>query len=95
MKKEGGGGGGGGGEGEEGGAAERPTPLKTSQHDMIERHIVGPHREPRGFKPTRPHGSCQTFGEMEESCLLLCHFYLPEKRTRPTLLPEAALPPGT
>jgi hypothetical protein len=26
--------------------------------------------------------SCQAFGEMEESCLLLCHFYLPtEKRT--------------
>lgn len=34
-----------------------PTPLKTSQHDMIERHIAGPHLEPRGFKPTQRHGS--------------------------------------
>lgn len=30
----------------------RPTPLKTSQHDMIERHVAGPHQEPRDFKPT-------------------------------------------
>jgi len=46
MKKEGGRGG--GEEGEEGGAAERPTLLKTSQHDMIERYNASPHREPRG-----------------------------------------------
>jgi hypothetical protein len=33
--------------------------------------------------------------EIEESCLLVCHFYLPKGRlhmyTRPTLLPEAVL----
>jgi hypothetical protein len=32
--------------------SRRPTPLKTSQHDMIERHVAGPHQEPRDFKPT-------------------------------------------
>ena len=40
---------------------------------------------------------CQTFGEMEESCLLLCHSYLPEKRTSiyvHSVPPEAALPFG-
>ena len=40
------------------------------------------------------------FGEIEESCLLVCHFYLPKEKSdiymgtlRLTLLPEAVLAP--
>ena len=50
-------------------------------------------------------GYCQIFvGEIEESCLLVCHFYLPEKKTsiyvylvlpEAGLMPEAVLAPGT
>jgi hypothetical protein len=44
---------------------------------------------------------CQAdFGEIEESCLLVCHFYLPKEKSdiymgtlRLTLLPEAVLAP--
>jgi hypothetical protein len=37
-------------------------------------------------------------GEVEEPCLLVCHFYLPEKKTSiyvHLVLPEASLLPGT
>ena len=69
------------------------------------------HTKPSNYYPTllilRHHGSrevhaCKALsdfcGEMEESCLFLCHsIYLRRGHlymyTRPTLLPEAALPP--